>query len=310
MFRYLIWLIFIISIALAAGSVLLSSRLRTMFKSVIFSTLLYFEVFIFTFGFYGIWGQVLIRTYLSPYISHEIMMIFSDIALLLGLPFLVFAWLMLIQFSFEISGRKSNHWFIFWFLFLNISILIIVGYFLTKTYEIKSVSLIRNYYIIMNLVYTLLASLLIYFPLKGHTAINNSDRRVIAPVLFLVMAGQCTLLLLFSSSPYIGILFIFLFFAGNTFLPLYLKYGTNLSSSTVEPVRDLSFEEFCRRYEISPRETDIIREVYNGLSNQEISDKLFISLQTVKDHTHRIYTKTNVKSRVQLITLVKDVIGK
>ncbi|MBW6501428.1 MAG: LuxR C-terminal-related transcriptional regulator [Bacteroidales bacterium] len=57
---------------------------------------------------------------------------------------------------------------------------------------------------------------------------------------------------------------------------------------------------------MSPRETDIIREICNGLSNKEIADKLFISLQTVKDHTHRIYIKTNVKSRVQLINLVQD----
>ena len=74
-------------------------------------------------------------------------------------------------------------------------------------------------------------------------------------------------------------------------------------------IKDLSFEEFCKKFEVSPRETDIVREICNGLSNKEISEKLFISLQTVKDHTHRIYIKTNVKSRVQLINLVKEVIG-
>jgi ATP/maltotriose-dependent transcriptional regulator MalT len=70
--------------------------------------------------------------------------------------------------------------------------------------------------------------------------------------------------------------------------------------------KDLSFEEFCKQFEVSPRETDIVREICNGLSNKEISDTLFISLQTVKDHTHRIYVKTNVKSRVQLINRVKE----
>jgi DNA-binding NarL/FixJ family response regulator len=69
----------------------------------------------------------------------------------------------------------------------------------------------------------------------------------------------------------------------------------------------LSFEDFCSKYDISPRESDIIREICNGLSNKEISERLFISLQTVKDHTHRIYIKTNVRSRVQLINLVKDI---
>jgi DNA-binding NarL/FixJ family response regulator len=66
-------------------------------------------------------------------------------------------------------------------------------------------------------------------------------------------------------------------------------------------------DEFFTRHEISPREADIIREICNGLSNQEIADKLFITLQTVKDHTSRIYTKTNVRNRMQLMTLVRSI---
>jgi ATP/maltotriose-dependent transcriptional regulator MalT len=31
---------------------------------------------------------------------------------------------------------------------------------------------------------------------------------------------------------------------------------------------------------------------------------LFISLQTVKDHTHRIYSKIGIRSRMQLVQLV------
>jgi len=50
----------------------------------------------------------------------------------------------------------------------------------------------------------------------------------------------------------------------------------------------------------------VIREICNGLSNKEISERLFISLQTVKDHTHRIYIKTNVRSRVQLINFLRE----
>lgn len=113
-------------------------------------------------------------------------------------------------------------------------------------------------------------------------------------------------LLFYNSQPYIGIIFILTFFAGNTFLPIYLNYGTLFTVFTIGQIKDLSFEEFCKKFEVSPRETDIVREICNGLSNKEISDKLFISLQTVKDHTHRIYVKTNVKSRVQLIYLVKE----
>jgi DNA-binding CsgD family transcriptional regulator len=306
MLQYFVYLIFILSVAMAAGGVVLVSKLRDKYHHEIFSTLLYFQVFIYTFGFYGIWGQVVIKNFLSSYISAELLTRFSDIAMLLGLPFIVFAWLMLIQFSFGLSGRKSSKLFVFLFLFLNFSLLVILGYFSTKANALKSVSLIRNYYIAMNLTYSFLASYLIHFPWKGRSLIHDYDRSRIAPAIFLVMLAQCTPLIFYTTQSWIAVIFIFSFFAGNTFLPVYLSYGTLLSAFTVEQVKDLSFEEFCNKFEVSPRETDIVREICNGLSNKEISGKLFISLQTVKDHTHRIYIKTNVKSRVQLINLVKE----
>jgi DNA-binding CsgD family transcriptional regulator len=310
MLIYFWYLIFILSVALAAGGVVLSSRLRNRYHHDIFSTLLYFQVFIFTFGFYGIWGQVVIRVFLSAYISAELLIRFSDIAMLMGLPFLVFAWLMLLQFSSGISGRKNNNWQVFSFLLVNFSLIIAVGYFISKTSEIKPASLIKSYFISMNLIYSLLASLMILIRHKGRSFINTFDRKSIAAAIFLITLSQSIPLLFYTSQTYIAIIFIFTFFAGNIFLPVYLNYGTMLSAFTDSTKKDLSMDEFCKKFEVSPRETDIIREICNGLSNKEISEKLFISLQTVKDHSHRIYTKTNVKSRVQLINLVKEIMGK
>ncbi|MEI6049493.1 MAG: helix-turn-helix transcriptional regulator [Bacteroidota bacterium] len=310
MLQYLVYLIFILSVALAAGGVVLSSKLRIRYHHDIFSTLMYYQVFIFTFGFYGIWGQVVIKVFLSAYISTELLARFSEIAMLLGLPFLVFAWLMLIQFSSGISGRKNNNRLVFWFLLFNFSIIVIVGYFIAKASEVKPVSLIKSYFMLMNFIYSLSASLLILFPGKERSIIHNYDRKIIAPAIIFVMAAQCVPLLIYTSETYIAIVFIFTFFAGNTFLPVYLNYGTLLSAFADETKKELSLEEFCKKFEVSPRETDIVREICNGLSNKEISEILFISLQTVKDHTHRIYIKTNVKSRVQLINLVKEVIGR
>jgi DNA-binding CsgD family transcriptional regulator len=306
MLVYLGYLIFILSVALAAGGVVLSSGLRNKYHHEIFSTLLYFQVFIFTFGFYGIWGQEVIKVFLSSYISPDMLSKFSDIALLLGLPFLIFAWLMLVQLSCGLSGRKNNNWFVLWFLVINFSIVIILGYLVAKGGTFKPATLIKFYFIIMLFVYSLISSLLIFFPEKGKSIIHDFDRKRIGTGILLVMLAQCIPLLFYDSQPYIAILFTFIFFASNTFLPIYLNYGTLFTVFASEPSRDISFEEFCEKYEVSPRETDIVREICKGLSNKEISEKLFISLQTVKDHTHRIYIKTNVKSRGQLIYLVKE----
>jgi DNA-binding CsgD family transcriptional regulator len=233
----------------------------------------------------------------------------NNIAILLGLPFLVFAWLMLIRFSCSISGRKCTNWFVAGFLLFNFSILIALGYFIIARSNTRDTALIiRDYFILMNLVHSFIAAYLIHFPARGRAILGEYDRKIIAPSIFLIMITQCIPLVLIDYKPWVGVIFVFTFFLGNVFLPVSFPYGTNLISLPADTDMGISYELFCKRFDISPRESEVIREICNGLSNKEISDKLFISLQTVKDHTHRIYIKTNVKSRVQLINLVKEII--
>ena len=306
MLTYLIYPVFIVSVAMAAGGVLISAKMRNSYGHPIFSMLLYYQVFIYTFGFYGIWGQVAIKAFLSGYISTDLLNRFLDISMLMGLPFLVFAWLMLIQVSLDITGKKRSRLFASMFLMMNFSILLIVGFVIARAGIARPASLIKYYYIFMNVIYSLSSSMLIMFPGKKLSLIFDHDRKIIGPAILIIMILQCLPLFFYTAQPYLALIFIFTFFAGNTFLPLYLNYGTLLPAFAGENRKELSFSDFCKSYEVSPRETDIVREICNGLSNKEISEKLFISLQTVKDHTHRIYTKTNVRSRVQLINLVKE----
>ncbi len=308
MLTYIVCLIFIVSVALSAGGTLLSTRLQKRYRHEIFPTLLYYQVFIHTFGFYGIWGQVIIKAFLSDYISQDVLSRFTNVALLLGLPFALFAWLMLIQVSNSISGRKRSNLFTMLFILINAVLLITIGYLTGKYDNIQPAAVMRNYFLLMNSFYTVLSSVLIFFP-ERNAVFNEYDRRKIAAGILIIAVIQAVPLLLYPAHVYIGLLFITLFFLGNVFLPLYLSYGATLDSLHEKDADDISFEEFCRKFEVSPREMDIVREICNGLSNKEISDRLFISLQTVKDHTHRIYIKTNVKSRVQLITMVKEMMG-
>lgn len=310
MIRILFYLVFLFSVALTSAGIILASRLRNSYNSSIFSPLLYYQVFIFTFGFYGIWGQVHIETFLSEYISPGLFEKFSNMAMLMGLPFIVFAWMMLLQFAAGISGRRTGGWRVFGFLFGNFTVLFILGYFIASRNVTDPDRLIKNYYIIMSVLWSLVASYLIHLPVKGKETVLEYDRKITAPMISIITTSQCIPLVFYESQPWLGIIFIFLFFLGNTFLPVYYNYGSLTPASIVKPVQNLSFDQFCKKFEVSPRESDIVREICNGLSNKEISDKLFISLQTVKDHTHRIYIKTNVRSRVQLINLVKEERGK
>lgn len=53
--------------------------------------------------------------------------------------------------------------------------------------------------------------------------------------------------------------------------------------------------------DLSDRELDVLRLIAKGCSNQEVADKLFISLNTVKTHSSNIYQKLNVKRRTQAV---------
>lgn len=307
--QLIVYLVFMFSVAFAAVGVILATKLRTKYSSEIFSSLVYYQVFIFTFGFYGLWGQVVIKAFLSEYVSTDLLTRFSGIAILLGLPFLVFSWMMLIKFSRELAGNKTNNSLVFLFLTLNFIIIFGIGYLITTYLNQKPLTLVKYYYAAFSFLYSTIAAIIIVLNLKKSRNLNINDRRIIGLAIVLIMAIHCIVLIFFEGQAWLALLFIFIFFSGNSFLPLYLSYGTKFAAFSEEQIKDLSFDEFCNHYEVSPRETDIIREICNGLSNMEISNKLFISIQTVKDHTHRIYIKTNVKSRAQLMNLVKDIRG-
>jgi DNA-binding NarL/FixJ family response regulator len=48
---------------------------------------------------------------------------------------------------------------------------------------------------------------------------------------------------------------------------------------------------------LTPRETQILQMVANGLSNQGIAKELFITEATVKSHLVQVFTKLGVDSR-------------
>ena len=58
--------------------------------------------------------------------------------------------------------------------------------------------------------------------------------------------------------------------------------------------------------ELTEREREVLIEIAHGLSNQEIADKLFISLPTVKTHVAHILAKINARDRVQAVVFAYE----
>ena len=58
---------------------------------------------------------------------------------------------------------------------------------------------------------------------------------------------------------------------------------------------------------ITKRELEILSLIASGLSNREIAEKLFVSENTVKTHSSRLFDKMNVKRRTQAVQIGKEV---
>lgn len=66
-------------------------------------------------------------------------------------------------------------------------------------------------------------------------------------------------------------------------------------------------EDFFSIYSLTNREKEIVFLILKGLSYLEISDKLYISFETVKTHINNIYKKTKVSGKVELIQLFNKI---
>lgn len=64
-------------------------------------------------------------------------------------------------------------------------------------------------------------------------------------------------------------------------------------------------EKELSRLNISKRELEVLQLMSEGLSNQEIASKLFVSLNTIKTHNARLFEKLEVKRRTQAIETAK-----
>lgn len=57
---------------------------------------------------------------------------------------------------------------------------------------------------------------------------------------------------------------------------------------------------------ISKREHEVLELIAQGLSNQEIANKLFVSLNTIKTHSSNLFLKLEVNRRTQAVQKGKE----
>lgn len=61
-----------------------------------------------------------------------------------------------------------------------------------------------------------------------------------------------------------------------------------------------------RELGVTRRELEILELIANGMSNREIAEKLFVSENTVKTHSSRLFDKLSAKRRTQAVQIGKE----
>lgn len=85
------------------------------------------------------------------------------------------------------------------------------------------------------------------------------------------------------------------------FSPIFFGDGNkNQKQLTEEEALNIVAEN----HKLTERERDVMILAYEGLTNPDIAEKLFISRHTVKRHIHNIFEKLDVSTRMELVHLI------
>ena len=299
---------FIVSAGLATIGIMVSIQMYHHQKQVLYSTLLYQQIFLYSFLFYGIWGNMALHTIISdlslnPAIEGKL---FFTIPLI-GIPFMIVSWFMLLKFAYNINEYRFTKAFIYGYFPTLVVLLFTLGVLIHKdiiTIPNSADLFVIRIMVVLNFLVNLFFIAPFLIPKKNTPLISSSGfNRKWAILFFMAGIFYSAALWNFTLYGFISIcICTLLLFGSGIFIPIVIRIRHSIPGEST----NMDFDAFCSFYEISKREAEVIREICHGLSNKAISEKLFITLQTVKDHNHRIYTQTGVKSRVQLANLVRS----
>jgi len=103
---------------------------------------------------------------------------------------------------------------------------------------------------------------------------------------------------------YSGIIAVIFIILGIVFGRKLVKPKEIIVEKIIEPlvIPTLPVDEQLNKLGISKREYEVLQLMAQGMSNQEIADKSFVSINTVKTHVSNILLKLDAKRRTQAVT--------
>jgi len=306
----------VLSLISGVIAIFLANRIMRKYPLNFLSSYFYFLIFILIFSVYSVIGsQTISRVLLKNNASETSTRSVEGMLISLGIPFLVLALYMFLRLSYEFFKSELPRYFVI--LYFSVFALSFIGYAMLNI-DIAGFENLSFFpgstqlkWMFTGLLILVFGYALTYILIRTGN-LNDVNQRIAYRwfVLWYTLIILISLVSLHLGSVHriFGLIFISVF-TGFHLLPV-LFLGIYLQRFYVERTEDSTFMERLQlvvaKYDISNRETEIIELICKGMSNQEISDSLYISLQTVKDHVHRIFVKTGVKNRVQLTNLLED----
>ncbi|MBX7051784.1 MAG: response regulator transcription factor [Flavobacteriales bacterium] len=109
-----------------------------------------------------------------------------------------------------------------------------------------------------------------------------------------------------SMEIYLGLVALIFAFTGGWIGWRYTR-PSMAGSAQIETTSDVPTTELTNDTSgLSPRELEVLELIAMGFSNQEIADKLFVSLNTVKSHSSNLFLKLDVKRRTQAVSKARE----
>lgn len=305
--------VFVFCAAIAAASILVGHQFITTYNTEFNRNYFYYLVTFYSFAFYGIWAPIIMRVILTSIeVDAYSVKTVTNFLPVLGVPFLLISWYMLVKMGFSLVGEKSKvkafHNYAY-FLAIVIAVFTVI-YFLVDPipaflleHPIKTEMAI---FLGLELGYMLIFADIVRHFSKSQKQPNKKIVIRFVSFMLLALVLRVAVLPFAFTNPWVVALLILVYFISNFIPVFYLKLNSHFvftPLSAQNPKQDKK-EYIYRKFEISKREKEIIEQICLGKTNQQIADELFISLQTVKDHTHRIYSKIGINNRMKLMQMV------
>ena len=196
-----------------------------------------------------------------------------------------------------------------------ISLLSIIVSILIPTGTIKKAITVYQQYFCIFIVLSEIIILAIAPAIKGFH-VQNRVKPILRAFILLYLIRYIYIALLIPFSLYfnlnivfdpLGFLMIILFYM----LPPYIfatRFKETLGIQYTGDHNDLAFQNLLSKYKLTKREDEIIRLILKGYSNKDIEEHLSISYSTVKNHLYNIYRKFGVYSRLEISTLLNNLL--